>query len=109
MTIPYSELTKHFTEEDRKLVAKGSKRLDVKIRISQVIGEELLRENSELCDLLCEAELDFSDKELLRSVADQVAAVKGTTREFTPAQLERLEELTAEVHRWIAEAESVKV
>ena len=109
MSIPYSELTKHFTEEDWRLVKIGSKRLDVKIQISRVIGEGLLRENDELSDLLCEAELDFSDKELLQAIACQVASVAGTKREFTQGQLERLEELTGKVRQWIELAESAKV
>ena len=109
MVIPYSELTKHFTEEDWRLVKIGAERLDVKIQISRTIGKELLLKNDELSDLLCEAELDFSDKELLQAIAEQVDAVAGTERAFTSAQLDRLRELTDEVRKWIELAESVKV
>ena len=109
MTMPYSELTKHFTEEDWRLIKLGSARLKVKVEIARVIGEELLRQNDALSDLLCEAELDFSDKELLQAIADQVDAVSGTERAFTSAQLDRLRVLTDEVRQWIALAESVKV
>ena len=109
MAIPYSELTKHFTDEDRRLVKLGSERLDVKIQIARVIGEELLRQNDELSDLLIEAELDFSDKELVQAIEEQIAALEGTERAFTPAQRERLQELTGEIREWIALAESVKV
>ena len=109
MAIPYSELTKHFTEEDWRLVKIGAERLDVKIQISRVIGKELLLKNDELSDLLCEAELDFSDKELVAAIEQQVAAVAGTAQDFTPAQRERIQELTDEVRGWIALAESVKV
>ena len=109
MTIPYSELTKHFTEEDWRLVAIGSKRLDVKIQIAEVMGEPLLRKNDELSDLLIEAELDFSDKELVAAIEKQVAAVAGTAEDFTPERRQRIAELTDEVRGWIALAESVKV
>ena len=109
MTIPYSELTKHFTEEDRRLIKIGSARLKVKVQISRVIGEELLLESDELSDLLCEAELDFSDKELLQAIAEQVDAVAGTERALSTAQLDRLRKLTDEVRQWIALADSVKV
>ena len=106
---PYSELTKHFTEEDWRLIKLGSARLKVKVEIARVIGEELLRRNDELSDLLCEAELDFSDKELLLAISQQVDAVAGTEKAFTSAQLDRLRELTDEVRQWIELAESVKV
>ncbi len=109
MTMPYSELTKHFTEEDWRLIKLGSARLNVKVEIARVIGEELLRQNDALSDLLCEAELDFSDKELLQAIADQVDAVAGTEGAFTSAQLDRLRVLTDEVRGWIALAESIKV
>ncbi len=109
MTMPYSELTKHFTEEDWRLIKLGSARLKAKVEIARVIGEELLRQNDALSDLLCEAELDFSDKELLQAIAEQVDAVAGTERAFTSAQLNRLRVLTDEVRSWIALAESVKV
>ena len=109
MTMPYSELTKHFTEEDWRLIKLGSARLKVKVEIARVIGEELLRQNDALSDLLCEAELDFSDKELLQAIAEQVDAVAGTERAFTPEQKRHIEELTDEVRSWIALAESVKV
>ena len=109
MAIPYSELTKHFTEEDQQLIAIGSQRLDVKIQIAKTIGEELLRKNDELSDLLIEAELDFSDKELVQAIEKQVAAVAGTAQDFTPEQDQRIEELTDEVRGWIALAESVRV
>ena len=109
MTMPYSELTKHFTEEDWRLIKLGSARLNVKVEIARIIGEELLRQNDALSDLLCEAELDFSDKELLQAIAEQVDAVAGTERAFTSAQLDRLRVLTGEVRQWIALAESVKV
>ena len=108
MAIPYSELTKHFTDEDRRIIAKMGERLDVKIKLSDAIGEKLLRENDELSDLLCEAELDFSDKELVQAIEEQVAAVAGTAQDFTPARLKRISELTDEVRGWIALAESSK-
>ncbi len=109
MTIPYSELTKHFTDEDRQIVAKMRKRSDVKIQIAEAIGEELLRQNDELSDLLCEVELDFSDTELVQAIEKQVAAVAGTAGDFKPTQRKRIEELTDEVRGWIALAKSVKV
>ena len=109
MAIPYSELTKHFTEEDWHLVKIGAERLDVKIRISRAIGKELLLKNDELSDLLCEASLDFSDKELVQAIEKQVAAVAGTSEDFTQAQHQRIADLTNEVRGWIALAESVKV
>ena len=109
MTIPYSELTKHFTDEDRRIVAKMRERSAVKIQIAEAIGEKLLRRNDELSDLLCEAELDFSDKGLVAAIEQQVAAVAGTPEDFTPEQRQRIEELTDEVRGWIALAESVKV
>ena len=108
MAIPYSELTKHFTEEDWRLIKIGSARLEVKVQISRAIGEKLLRENDELSDLLCEAELDFSDKELVEAIEEQVAAVAGTAQDFTPEQHRRIKELTNEVRGWIALAESSK-
>ena len=103
---PFSELTEHFTDEDWRLVALGSKRLDVKIQIAEAIGERLLRENNELSDLLCEAELDFSDRELVQAIEGQVAAVAGTAQDFTPARRNRINELTNEVRGWISLAES---
>ena len=106
---PFSELTKNFSLERKRQNAVGSQRLGVKIQIANVIGEELLRQNDELSDLLCETELDFSDKELVAAIEQQVAAVAGTPEDFTPAQRERLAELTGEVRGWIALAESVKV
>ena len=106
---PFSELTRHFTDEDWRLHKIGVERLDVKIQISRVIGEKLLRRNDELSDLLIEAELDFSDKELVQAIERQVAAVAGTPEDFTPEQRQRIEELTGEVRGWIALAESVKV
>ena len=109
MSIPYSELTKHFTEEDWRLIKIGSDRLKVKVQIAESIGQELLLKNDELSDLLIEAELDFSDKELVAAIESQVAAVAGTTQDFTPERRQRIEELTNEVRGWIALAESVKV
>ena len=106
---PFSELTKDFSAERRRRIDIGVKRLDIKIQISRAIGEKLLRENDELSDLLCEAELDFSDKELVQAIEKQVADVAGTAQDFTPAQRQRIEELTDEVRGWIALAESVKV
>ena len=106
MAVPYSDLTKHFTEEDWRLVKIGSERLDVKIQISRAIGKELLLKNDELSDLLCEAELDFSDKELVQAIEKQVAAVAGTVQDFTPARRKRINELTDEVRGWISLAES---
>ena len=103
---PFSELTEHFTEEDRRLIKIGSERLDVKIQIAEAIGEGLLRENNELSDLLCEAELDFSDRELVRAIEGQVAKVAGTAQDFTPARRNRINELTDEVRGWISLAES---
>ena len=109
MTMPYSELTKHFTEEDWRLIKLGSARLKVKVQIAKVIGEELLRQNDALSDLLCEAELDFSDRELLQAIAEQVDAFAGTERAFTSTELDRLRALTDEVRHWIVLADSVKV
>ena len=109
MTIPYSELTKHFTDEDREIVAKMRERLRIKVALAEAIGEELLLKNDELSDLLIEAELDFSDKELVAAIEKQVAAVAGTAQDFTPEQCQRIEELTDEVRGWIDLAESVKV
>ena len=106
MRTPYSELTKHFTDEDRRIVAKMRERSDVKIQIAEAIGERLLRENDELSDLLCEAELDFSDRELVQAIEGQVAAVAGTAQDFTPARRNRINELTNEVRSWISLAES---
>ena len=103
---PFSELTKHFTAEDRRLVAIGTKRLKVKVQLAEAIGEELLLENDELSDLLCEAELDFSDKELVEAIEKQVKAVAGTTRDFSPSQRQHITQLTQEVRSWIALAES---
>ena len=105
---PFSELTKDWSEERLERLRLGSERMHVKIQISRVIGQELLHENDELSDLLCEAELDFSDKELLKAITDQIGAVSETEKAFTPAQLERLSKLTNEVRQWIALAESVK-
>ena len=106
---PFSDLTKDFTEEQRRLNSIGSHRLGVKIRIAETIGEKLLGENDELSDLLCEAELDFSDKELVKAIEEQVAAVAGTAQEFTGWQRQRIAELTGEVRAWIALAESTGV
>jgi len=106
---PFSELTKHFTEEERRLNAIGTERLKVKVKIAETIGEQLLLQNDELSDLLCEAELDFSDTELVQAIEKQVAAVAGTTQDFTPAQHQRIAELTGEVRAWIALAESTEV
>ena len=106
---PFSELTKDFPPERRQRIAIGTERLKVKVQIAETIGEELLRKNNELSDLLIEAELDFSDKELVQAIEKQVAAVAGTAQDFTPAQRQRIEELTDEVRGWIALAESVKV
>ena len=108
MTMPYSEITKHFTEEDWRLIKMGSARLKVKVQIARAIGEELLLKNDELSDLLCEASMDFSDKELVQAIEEQVAAVAGTPQDFTPEQRRRIEELTDEVRGWIALAESSK-
>ena len=109
MTKPYSELTKHFTQEDWRLIKLGSARLKVKVEIARVIGKELLLKNDELSDLLCEAEMDFSDKELLKAIQEQIEAVAGTAQEFSPEQLSRLAELTDEIRGWIAQAKSVRV
>ena len=106
---PFPELTKRFTEEDWRLIKIGSARLKVKVQIAESIGQELLLKNDELSDLLIEASMDFSDKELVQAIERQVAAVAGTERDFTPAQRQRIEELTDEVRSWIALAESVKV
>ncbi len=106
---PFSELIKDWPEERLQKIKLGSARLNVKVEIARVIGEELLRQNDALSDLLCEAELDFSDKELLQAIADQVDAVAGRERAFTSAQLDRLRVLTDEVRGWIALAESIKV
>ena len=103
---PYSELTKHFTEEDRRLVAIGTERLRVKAQIAESIGEDLLLKNDDLSDLLIEAELDFSDKDLLHAIEKQVDAVAGTAQDFTNEQRKRIVELTGEVRVWIALAES---
>ena len=106
---PFSELIKDFSPERKRRNAIASQRLALKVQIAQTIGEELLRENEDLSELLCEAELDFSDKELLKAIANQVALVNGTKREFSQSKLQRLEELTGEVCRWIELAESAKV
>jgi hypothetical protein len=106
---PFSELTKHFTEEERRLNAIGSERLNVKVRLAETIGEQLLLQNDELSDLLCEAELDFSDRELVQAIEEQVAAVAGTAQDLTPGQRQRIAELTGEVRAWIALAESTGV
>ena len=106
---PFSELIKDFSPERKRRNNIGSQRLALKVQIAQTIGEELLRENEDLSELLCEAELDFSDKELLKAIANQVASVNGTKREFSQSKLQRLEELTGEVCRWIELAESAKV
>ena len=106
---PFSELIKDFSPERKRRNAIASQRLSLKVQIAQTIGEELLRENEDLSELLCEAELDFSDKELLKAIANQVASVNGTKREFSQSKLQRLEELTGEVCRWIELAESAKV
>ena len=103
---PFSELTKHFTKEDWRLVAIGTERLKAKVAIAEAIGEELLRQNDELADLLCEAELNFSDNELVQAIEKQVAAVAGTAQDFTPARRKRINELTDEVRGWISLAES---
>ena len=106
---PFSELTKDFSPERRRLNAIGSERLGIKVQIARTIGEELLLKNDGLSDLLCEAELDFSDKELIKAIQEQIAAVEGTAGEFSPEQLQQLAELTDEIRGWIALAESVKV
>ena len=106
---PFSELTKDFSPERRQRNAIGTERLKVKVEIAEAIGKELLLKNDELSDLLCEASLDFSDKELVQAIEKQVAAVAGTAQDFTSAQRQRIEELTDEVRGWIALAESVKV
>ena len=103
---PYSELTKHFTDEDWRLHKIGVDRLGVKIQIAEAIGEKLLRENDELSDLLCESELDFSDKELVQAIEKQVSAVAGTAQDLIPARRQRINELTDEVRGWISLAES---
>ena len=106
---PFSELTKDFSQERRRLNAIGSNRLGIKVEIARIIGEELLLKNDDLSDLLCEAELDFSDKELLNAIQQQIEAVAGTAQEFNSEQLRRLAELTDEIRGWITLAESVKV
>ena len=106
---PFSELIQDFPKERLEGIKLGSERLEVKIQISRAIGEELLRENNDLSDLLCEAELDFSDKELVQAIEEQIAAVEGTERAFTSEQQRHIKELTNEVHSWIALNESVKV
>ena len=106
---PFSELIKDFSNERLEGIKLGSARLKVKAKIAEAIGEDLLRANDELSDLLCEAELDFSDLELVASIEKQVAAVAGTEQDFTPTQLERIGKLTEEVRSWIASSESVKV
>ena len=106
---PFQDLIKDWPEERLREMKLGSERLGVKIQISRVIGEKLLRQNDELADLLIEAELDFSDRKLLQAIEEQIAAVEGTEQAFTPAQQERIRELTDEVRGWIALAESIKV
>ena len=106
---PFSELTRDFSPERKRRNAKGSARLGVKIQIAKVIGEDILRENDVLSDLLCETELDFADKELLQAIEQQIQAVEGTEQALTPDQLKRIDELTAEIRNWIALAASVKV
>ena len=106
---PFSDLTKHYTDEQRRLNAIGFERLKVKVAISEVLGEELLRENDDLCDLLCEAELDFSDRELVIAIEKQVRAAAGTPQNLSANQLQRIAELTGEVRNWIALSESTGV
>ena len=103
---PFRDLIKGWPEERLREMRLGSARLGVKNQISEAIGEGLLRKNDELSDLLCEAELDFSDKELVQAIEEQVAAVAGTAQDFTPARRKRISELTDEVRGWIALAES---
>ncbi len=100
---------KDLPEEPLQETKLGSDRLKVKVQIAKIIGEELLRKNDKLCDLLCEAETDLSDKELLLAIAEQVNTVSGTERALTSAQLDQLSELTNEVREWIEQAESAKV
>ena len=70
----FPSLTKDFSPgRRRKRNAIGTGRLKVKVEIAEAIGEELLLENDELSGLLCEAELDFSDKELVQAIEKQVA------------------------------------
>ena len=106
---PFRDLIKDWPEERLREMKLGSARLDVKIQIAEAIGQELLLQNDELSDLLIEALMDFSDKELVAAIEKQVAAVAGTVQDFTPEQHQRIEELTNEVRGWIALAESVKV
>ena len=106
---PFSELTKNFSPERRQRNAIGAQRLDVKIQIAEAIGEKLLRQNDGLSDLLCDSDLDSTDKELVAAIERQVVAVVGTADNFTPAQRRRIAELTGEVRGWIAQAESVQV
>ena len=106
---PFSELTKDFSPERKRRNAKGSARLGVKIQIAKVIGEDILRENEALSDLLCETELDFADKELLQAIEQQIQAVEGTEQALTPERRQRIEELTSEIRGWIAQAKSVSV
>ena len=103
---PFRDLIKDWPEERIREMKLGSARLKVKVQIARAIGEELLLKNDELSDLLCEASLDFSDKELVQAIEEQVAAVAGTAQDFTPEQRRRIEELTDEVRGWIALAES---
>ena len=103
---PFSELTQHFTDEDQRLHKIGVERLNVKVQIAEAIGEKLLRENDELSDLLCEVELDFSDKELVQAIEKQAAAVAGSAQDFTPARRKRINGLADEVRGWISLAES---
>ena len=103
---PFRDLIKDWPEERLRKMKLGSERLDVKIKLSDAIGEKLLRENDELSDLLCEVELDFSDKELVEAIEEQIAAVAGTAQDFTSARRKRIDELTDEVRGWIALAES---
>ena len=106
---PFSELIKDFSPERRRLNAIGSQRLGVKIRIAENIGQKLLLANDELSDLLCDSDLDSTDKELIAAIESQLAAVAGAPDDLTPARHRRLAELMDEVRGWIAQAESVQV
>lgn len=106
---PFSELTRDFSPERRRRNALASQRLEVKIQIARIIGEKLLRQNDELAGLLCDPDLDATDRELVAAIERLVAAVAGAADDFSPAQRRRIAELTDEVRGWIAQSKSVQV
>ena len=106
---PFSELTRDFAPERQRRNALASRRLEVKIQLAQAIGEKRLRQNDELAELLCDPDLDATDRELVAAIERQVAAAAGSAADFSPAQRRRIAELTDVVRGWIAQAKSVQV